>query len=232
MKWETPLTEAVLLKRYKRFLADVRVGEDTFTAHVPNTGSMTACWEPNWKCALSKSNSPSRKMPHTLELTHNGETWIGVNTANANKLTALWLKNNLIPELSGYEVITPEKKIGDSRIDFFLEGHESLPPAYVEVKSVTLKLDGLAQFPDAVSERGQKHLRELMDLKKKGFRAVMLYVVQREDVDRMRPAASIDRKYSELLSEASAVGVEILVYQCKMSLNEIGFGRSLPFHLE
>lgn len=232
MKWDNPLTEAILLKRYKRFLADVTVGDKTFTAHVPNTGSMTACWEPNWKCALSVSDNPARKMPHTLELTHNGETWIGVNTANANKVVKNWLKDNLILELSGYKIIQPEKKIGDSRIDFYLEGHESLSPAYVEVKSVTLKLDGVAQFPDAVSERGQKHLRELMDLKRQGYRAVMLYVVQREDVELMRPATSIDKKYSALLKEASAVGVEILVYQCKMSLDEIGFGKSLPILLE
>lgn len=232
MKWDRPLTEATLLKRYKRFLADVTVGEETFTAHVPNTGSMTACWEPNWKCALSKSDNPARKMAHTLELTHNGETWIGVNTANANKLAHLWLKNEFIPELTGYTLIQPEKKIGDSRIDFYLEGHATFPATYVEVKSVTLKLNGVAQFPDAVSERGQKHLKELMELKRQGFRAIMLYVVQREDVERMIPCASVDPKYASLLKEASAVGVEILVYQCKIDLNGIGFGKSLPFHLE
>lgn len=232
MNWEKPLEEAILLKRYKRFLADVKLGDDLITAHVPNTGSMTACWEPQWRCALSKSDNPSRKMPYTLELTHNGETWIGVNTANANKVVHAWLKDSLIHELKGYKVIQPEKKIGDSRIDFYLEGHESEPPCYVEVKNVTLKLDGLAQFPDAVSERGQKHLRELIDIRKQGMRAVMLFVVQREDVTSMKPAHSIDKKYGELIKEAHAAGVEILVYQCKMDLKRIGFGRSLPFHLE
>jgi sugar fermentation stimulation protein A len=232
MKWERPLTEAILLKRYKRFLADVNIAGEFITAHVPNTGSMTACWEPNWKCALSRSDNPSRKMPYTLELTHNGETWIGVNTANANKVTHEWLKAGLIPELAGYSRMTPEKKIGDSRIDFFLEDHPSMPACYVEVKSVTLKLDGIAQFPDAVSERGQKHLKELMALKGQGFRTVMLFVVQREDVTLMKPAASIDKKYASLLKEAHASGVEILAYQCKLSLNEIGFGNSIPVHLE
>jgi sugar fermentation stimulation protein A len=231
LKWDRPLAEAVILKRYKRFLADVQRGEEFLTAHVPNTGSMTGCWGPNWKCALSKSDNPARKLAHTLELTHNGESWIGVNTANANKLAHLWLKNNLIPELLGYSSIQPEKNIGDSRIDFFLEGHSNRPNCYVEVKSVTLKLDSVAQFPDAVSVRGQKHLHELMELKKNGFRAAMLYVVQREDVESMRPASSIDRKYAELLEQAIAVGVEILVYQCTLSINEIGFGKSLPFHL-
>lgn len=232
MKWDRPLTEAILLKRYKRFLADIKHGDELFTAHVPNTGAMTSCWEPNWKCALSKSDNPTRKMPYTLELVHNGETWIGVNSAYANKLVHGWLKQNLIRELTGYSVIQPEKKIGDSRIDFYLEGHAELPPCYVEVKNVTLKLDGVAQFPDAVSLRGQKHLKELMDLRKSGLRAAMLYVVQREDVQKMRPATGIDKKYSELLKEAHAAGVEIFVYQCKMNLSEISFGRSLPFSLE
>ncbi len=232
MKWEKPLTEAILLKRYKRFLADIRLENETLTIHVPNTGSMTSCWEPNWKCAISKSENPNRKMPYTLEFTHNGETWIGVNTGNANKIVKNWLNLKLIPELDGYANIETEKKTGSSRIDFFLEGHSHFSPCYVEVKSVTLKLDGKAQFPDAVSERGQKHLRELMDLKEKGFRAVMLYVVQREDVSQMRPAKEIDRKYAELLEKAQAAGVEILVYQCKMGLDEIGFGRSLPMDLE
>lgn len=232
MKWDKPLVEAILLKRYKRFLADVNLDGTLLTAHVPNTGSMTACWEPEWKCALSVSDNPNRKMPHTLELTHNGETWIGVNTANANKVTHLWLKNNLIPELSGYSKITPEKKVGDSRIDFFLEGHSTLPDCYVEVKSVTLKLDGVAQFPDAVSERGQKHLKELIALKESGLRTAMLFVVQREDVESMKPASSIDKKYAALLREAHAAGVEILAYQCKITMNEIGFGKSLPVHLE
>lgn len=232
MKFQHPLKEAILLKRYKRFLADVTVDGESFTAHVPNTGSMTACWEPNWKCALSVSDNPNRKMAHTLELTHNGETWIGVNTANANKLVHGWLKENRIPELAGYKTIQPEKKIGDSRIDFFLENHATEKPCYVEVKSVTLKLDGIAQFPDAVSERGQKHLKELMALKKEGYRTAMLFVVQREDVSVMKPASSIDKKYAQLLAEAHASGVEILVYQCKINLNEIGFGKSLPFHLE
>lgn len=232
MKWVTPLTEAILLKRYKRFLADIKIGEEEITAHVPNTGSMTSCWDPNWKCAVSKSDNPKRKMAYTLELTHNGESWIGVNTANANKLAHEWLKSGALKELQGYETVIPEKKIGDSRIDFYLENHPSLPPCYVEVKNVTLKLDGLAQFPDAVSERGQKHLRELMELKRQGLRAAMLYIVQREDVDTFKPASTIDKKYAELLKEAHALGVEILVYQCKMDTSELSLNKALPFHLE
>jgi sugar fermentation stimulation protein A len=232
LRWEIPLQEATLKKRYKRFLADIELGGKLLTAHVPNTGSMQSCWEPDWKCAVSVSNNPARKMPHTLELIHNGETWIGVNTANANKLVKLWLEKGALPELTDYSVIQPEKKIGDSRVDFYLEGHKELPACYVEVKNVTLKLDGEAQFPDSVSERGQKHLRELMKLKKEGLRAVMLFVVQREDVGTFKPAASIDPEYARLLREAHKAGVEILVYQCKMDTKELKLGKSLPFTLD
>jgi sugar fermentation stimulation protein A len=231
LKWSQPLIEATILKRYKRFLADIDLGGKTITAHVPNTGSMQSCWEPNWKCAISLSNNPDRKLPYTLELIHNGESWIGVNTGNANKLAKIWLTENLLPELIGYTVVVPEKKIGLSRVDFYLEGHPTLPPCYVEVKNVTLKLDGIAQFPDSVTERGQKHLRELMEIKKSGLRAAMLYIVQREDVSTFKPAMSLDPQYATLLREAHKSGVEILVYQCRMGLQELSLGQSLPFEL-
>ena len=232
MKWSTPLKEAIILKRYKRFLADINLGDKIITAHVPNTGSMQSCWEPNWKCAVSVSENPDRKYPHTLELTHNGETWIGVNTANANKLAKIWLTENLLPELTGYSVVIPEKKIGQSRVDFYLEGHPILPACYVEVKNVTLKLEGMAQFPDSVSERGQKHLKELMEIKKSGLRAAMLFVVQREDVNSFKPAESLDPDYASLLRQAYDSGVEILVYQCRMNLEELSLGRCLPIELK
>jgi sugar fermentation stimulation protein A len=231
LKWSEPLIEATILKRYKRFLADIDLGEKVITAHVPNTGSMQSCWEPNWKCALSVSKNPDRKMPHTLELIHNGESWIGVNTANANKLAKIWLTQNVLPELSGYQTVVPEKKIGMSRVDFYLENHPTEPPAWVEVKNVTLKLDGHAQFPDSVSERGQKHLRELMEIKRSGLRAAMLYVIQREDVHKFSPAVSIDPTYAQLLKDAQKAGVEIYAYQCKMSLDELTLGNSLKVEL-
>lgn len=232
MKWDHTLKEAIILERYKRFLADIQLEGQTLTAHVPNTGSMTSTWEKNWKCAVSKSPNPDRKLPYTLELTHNGVSWIGVNTANANKLAQEWLEKNLIPGLSGYSSIKKEVKVGSSRLDFFLEDHPNSPPCYVEVKSVTLKLDGVAQFPDSISERGQKHLLELMELKKKGFRSVMLYIIQREDVDSMRPAHGIDKKYGELVKEAKSIGVEFIPCQCQINLDEITFGKILPMEME
>ena len=170
-------------------------------------------------------------MPHTLELVHNGETWIGVNTGNANKLAKSWLSEGLIPEFRDYKTILPEKKIGDSRVDFYLENHPSLSPCYIEVKNVTLKLDDKAQFPDAVTERGQKHLRELIQIKKNGLRAAMLFIVQREDVASFSPARNIDPVYAELLSLAHKNGVEIFAYQCRMDLKELSLGRSLPIEL-
>ena len=231
MKWPEPLIEATILKRYKRFLADIDLGGKTITVHVPNTGSMQSCWEPNWKCAVSLSKNTDRKYPYTLELIHNGETWIGVNTANANKLAKIWLTEQLLPELTGYTVVVPEKKIGLSRMDFYLEGHPTKPPCYVEVKNVTLKLDGKAQFPDSVTERGQKHLKELIEIKKSGLRAAMLFIVEREDVSTFQAATSLDPEYSALLSLASNSGVEILVYQCRMGLQELSLGQSLPIEL-
>lgn len=231
MKWDSPLTEATLLNRYKRFLADIDLDGTPLTVHVPNTGSMQSCWEPQWKCAVSKSSNPARKLSHTLEMIWSGETWIGVNTGNANKLVKHWLNQSLIPELVGYQTIIPERKIGESRVDFYLEGHASLPACYVEVKNVTLKLNDLAQFPDSVSTRGQKHLRELMSLKEQGLRAVMLFVVQREDVSKFTPAHTLDPEYAKLLKMASEKGVEILVYQCQMNLNEITLGKALPWSI-
>ena len=231
MNWEKPLIEATMLKRYKRFLADVSIEGSVLTAHVPNTGSMVSCWEPDWKCALSVSDNPNRKMAHTLELIHNGESWIGVNTGNANKLAKIWLTQNLLSELSGYKSIQPEKKIGQSRVDFFLEGHASEPDCYVEVKSVTLRVNNQAQFPDSVSERGQKHLRELMDIKKSGLRSAMLFIVQREDIVSFAPASQIDSEYAKLLKTAHDAGVEILVYGCSMKPDSIGLKGSIPWEL-
>lgn len=231
MQFDPPLTEAILRLRYKRFLSDISIGEEKFVAHVPNTGAMTSCWEANWRCAVSKSSNPKRKLPYTLELTHNGTSWIGVNTANANKLAGEWLRGEELLPLSGYKTITPEKKIGDSRIDFFLES-PGLAPCYVEVKSVTLKKDSEAQFPDAVSTRGQKHLRELMKLKDSGARACLLFVVQREDVEVVAPARDIDPIYADLLLEAFDKGVEIFAYQCRISLDEIKLGKALPIRLD
>ena len=233
MKFAYPTHVGTITNRYKRFLSDIKLASgQEVNAHVPNTGSMKTCWEPGWKVLVTHNDDPKRKMKYTLEMTHNGNTWICVNTAMTNKLVKEALDNDVIIELQGYELIKPEKKVKDSRIDFFLAHHHSQPDCYVEVKNVTLKAEGsLALFPDAVSTRGQKHLKDLMELKEEGHRAVMLYVINREDVDTFAPAENIDPKYAQLLKQAINKGVEILCYQCSLSEKEIVLKKKIKVDL-
>lgn len=223
----------IITNRYKRFLSDITLANgECINAYVPNTGAMTTCWEKGWKVLISKSDNPKRKMPYTLELTHNKKTWICVNTSITNKLVQEALDSNTINELKGYESIQPEKKICDSRLDFYLSNHPTHSDAYVEVKNVTLLgEDNTALFPDSISTRGQKHLKDLIKIKESGLRAVMLYVVNREDADSFSPAIKIDSKYAELLKEANSKGVEILVYQSKISETEIKIYKKLKVKL-
>lgn len=235
MIFETDLFEGRFLKRYKRFFADIELPNgEIITAHTANTGSMKSCLEPGWPVLVSFHDSPTRKLKYSLEMTYNGNSWIGVNTSLPNKLAYHSILKGLIPELSGYENIKAEKKIGDSRIDLFLfDGDLKNPrrPCYVEVKNVTYKIESeKAVFPDAVTTRGQKHLRELIALKKKGQRAVMLFVIQREDVTNFGPAALIDPEYAQLLQEAYHCGVEILPYQCKITTKEISVAKKIPLN--
>lgn len=223
MKFSHPTQTATILKRYKRFLSDIKLdsGEEV-VAHVPNTGSMTTCWEENWKVLISQNDDPKRKLKYTLELTHNGHSWICVNTGMTNKLVKEALESDVIEEFIGYTEIKAEKKVKDSRIDFFLSGHPTKKDAYIEVKNVTLKGEGNeVLFPDSVSTRGQKHLKDLMELKKEGFRSCMLYVVNREDGEIFKPAGHIDPTYAKLLKEAKDAGVEVLAYKAKLDENEV-----------
>ncbi len=234
MEFAAPLIKGKILKRYKRFLADIELEEngEIITAHTANTGSMKTCWEPGWPVLLSFHDNPKRKLKYSLEMTHNGRTWIGVNTALPNKLAIEAIEKELIPELAGYTTIKAEAKIGKSRIDILLKA-DNRPDCYVEVKNVTLGYDNAeAQFPDGVSARGQKHLQELMDIVADGKRGCMLYIVQRKDVNRFAPAKDIDPEYARLLQEAHTKGVEVLVYQCDMAPEGIIVERSLPFNLD
>lgn len=229
MNFENPLVSGKILKRYKRFLADVELENgEVITAHTANTGSMKTCWEPGWNVLMSFHDNPKRKLKYSLEMTHNQETWIGINTSLPNKLGKEAIENGTIKELQGYENIKPEAKIGKSRIDLYLTGSADHPDCYVEIKNVTLKGEGKqVLFPDAVTERGQKHLQELINIVESGKRACMLYIVQREDVSHFSPADSIDVRYGELLREAKEKGVEVLCYQCKLSPKEIIIHRPL-----
>ena len=235
MKFELPTITAVIHKRYKRFMSDIELPNgEMVVAHVPNTGSMKTCWGPNWKVLVTKTDDPKRKLKYTLQMTHNGNSWIGVNTSLTNKLVQEALENDVIQELQGYKNIKPEKKVLDSRIDFFLsESEADGKDAYVEVKNVTLLGDKKDEvlFPDAVSTRGQKHLKDLTKLAQDGQRAVMLYVVNREDVKVFRPADLIDPEYGKLLREAHKSGVEVLAYQCKLSDKAVKVSHSIAVDL-
>ena len=232
MNYENELIPGKILKRYKRFLADIELESgEVITAHTANTGSMKTCWEPGWSVLLSFHDNPKRKLKYSLELTNNGSTWICVNTSLPNKIAMEGIQNGIVKELSGYSDIKAEAKVGKSRIDILLS-NQGEDPCYVEVKNVTLINEaGGAIFPDSVTTRGQKHLEELMELKAQGIRAAMLYVVNREDVDSFAPASEIDPRYAQLLKEAKEKGVEILAYQCKLSPEKIELHRPLPVKL-
>lgn len=232
MKFENKLIKGKIIKRYKRFLADIELDSgELITAHTANTGSMKTCWEPGWKVLCSFHDNPKRKLKYSLELTNNGKSWILVNTSLPNKIAYEAVENDLIKELIGFDHIKPEAKIGKSRIDLLLTKNSG-EKCYVEVKNVTLKGEGeLALFPDGVTERGQKHLRELMEIKAAGDRACMLYIVNRSDVSSFSPATEIDPVYSELLKEAESKGVEVLVYQTVITPTEVVLGPSLPYKL-
>lgn len=228
MKFQTKLIKGIIHNRYKRFLSDIELEDGQMVnAHVPNTGSMKTCWGEKWPVWLTPNDNPKRKLKYTLEMTDNGKSLICVNTSLTNKLVKEALENGMISEFQEYKTIQSEKKIFNSRLDFFLTDGDR-KDAYIEVKNVTLDGgDGLALFPDSVTTRGQKHLRDLIKIKKTGLRACMLYVVNREDVNRFSPAKDIDPAYAALVTEAKAAGVEILVYGCSLSPKEIIISRKL-----
>lgn len=227
------LIKGVMLSRYKRFFADVRLEDGSIvTAHVPNTGSMRGCWDKHWPCLLSYHDEAHRKLKYTLEFTHNGLSWIGVNTSMTNKLVKAALEHKLIPELSSFAQIQPEYKIGDSRLDFLLQSAKG-EQSFVEVKNVTLKEEksSRALFPDAKTTRGQKHVQELTQLQSLGHKTFMFFAVQRSDVDCFSIAKSIDPEYFRLLKEAHDLGVEILVYQFVLDQNSVVLQRPIPYTL-
>jgi len=222
MKFEK-LYSGKLIKRYKRFLADIILenGEE-ITAHVPNSGAMTSCIEQDCPVWVTFHDNPKRKLKYTLELTQMGENLICTNTGVANKIAIEAVQNKVISELQGYDTLKPEQKYGqNSRIDILLSNENDEKKCFVEIKSVSLKLEDTLAFPDAVTTRGTKHLNELMDMVKEGHRAVMLYIIQRTDDLPFRIAHEIDKKYNEAFIEARKNGVEVLVYQSNITKKEI-----------
>jgi sugar fermentation stimulation protein A len=227
----TPLLPAILLRRYQRFLADVELADgSTVTVHCPNTGALLGCAEPGMAVWLSRSAKPGRKYALTWELVESGGTLIGINTGLANRLVEEALRNHVLPGFIGYSRLRREVRYGqtNSRVDFLLEG-DDYSRCYLEVKNVTAAVqDGIALFPDAVSQRGTRHLRELMAVAAQGQGAVLCFCVQRQDVREVRPADVIDPVYGATLREALACGVEVMAYAAVVTLQAITLNRRLP----
>jgi sugar fermentation stimulation protein A len=238
MKFTSPLIHGRLVRRYKRFLADVILDDGTeVTVHCTNSGSMLSCLEEGAEVWLSPASDPKRKTRYTWEMILIGGSWVGINTSNPNALAFEWVSGGKISGLDGMENVRREVRWEDSRFDLYAEEKpEDMTGAkpmgcFLEVKNVTLKEGERALFPDAVTERGRKHLQTLIRVKKSGLRAVMLYVVQRMDVKIFSPAREIDPAYGQALDEAVRKGVEVFVVQAKVSPEGIEFHRLLPVEL-
>jgi sugar fermentation stimulation protein A len=236
VKLDRPLLAGTLIRRYKRFLADVELEDGTeLTVHCPNSGAMTTCSEPGRPVLISDSGNPRRKLRHTLEMIRMGRTWVGVNTNNPNRAVAGFVARGRIPELAGYDGLRREVPYGEnarSRIDLLLEDPAGeRPDCYVEVKNSTLKVDRHAAFPDAVTERGRKHLEDLEGVVADGDRGVIFFFIGRADCHRFRPADEVDPTYGETLRRAVAAGVEALAYRMRFTRRRIELVDRLPVDL-
>ena len=231
MRFRSALVEGRLIRRYNRFLADVQLeGAGVVTAACPNTGSLMGCCEAGNRVWLSESESATRKYRHTWELVQVDKVLVGINTGLPNALVAEAIAAGTIRELAGYSSIRKEVTYGEegSRVDFVLEAPRR-KACYVEVKNVTAAASrGVALFPDCVSERGSRHLRELIRLKAQGLRPVQVFCVQRGDVREVRPADGIDFEYGRLLREAIGAGVEVLAYRATVTPEEIRLAERIP----
>jgi len=235
MRFQTPLVPAVLLRRYKRFLADVRLEDGReVTAHCANPGSMMGLKDEGIKIWLEPNDDPKKKLKYGWRLVeHENGHFTGVDTSVPNRALKAALLAHEIPELADYETVRPEVKYGsNSRIDFLLSG-EGRKDLYLEVKSVTLSREtGVSEFPDSVTARGARHLEELMAMIEQGHDAMMLYLVQRTDAAQVTLAPDIDPTYAETFQRARAAGVKVLAYGCDISPEDISIGRPLPFEFE
>ena len=226
------LIPATLLKRYKRFLADVKLQSgEIVTVHCPNTGSMAGCSQPGRTVYLSVHDNPKRKYKYTWELIAMPTSLVGVNTLVPNRLVGQSVEQQCIPEVSQYTNVKREVKIGEhSRIDLLLTGNTD-ERCYVEIKNCTLVNEGVAQFPDAITARGLKHIIELEKLVKAGHRCIMFYFIQRMDAQVFRPADHIDPDYGSRLRQAAEKGVEVLAYDVRISLQQIELNNNIPCSL-
>ena len=230
MNFENELISGLFVKRYKRFFVDVIIDKKIVTAHCPNTGSMQGLLIKNNKVWLTKSNDPKRKLKYTLQIIECNGSKVGVNTHLTNKIVLDGLNNNKIKNFKAIEIKT-EVKFGDNtRFDFLIT--ESNSKKFIEVKNVTLsRTDKLAEFPDAVTSRGAKHIDELIKAKIKGYDVYLMFVVQREDCDQFSIARDIDPKYADLLSDAIKKKLNILCYDCKFSPKGIKLNKQIKIKI-
>ena len=236
VRFDPPLTTGVLIRRYKRFLADIRLDDGReITAHVANTGAMTGCAEPGWRVALSHHPDKGRKLPFSWELVRpeppwgSGESWALVNTARTNTIVGEALRERRVPALAGYRSVRPEVRWdpeSKSRFDFLLEDHDGGDlPCFVEVKNVTLRRAGVALFPDTVTARGTRHVHDLATIVQSGRAlAAMFYLVARQDCGSFAPAADLDPEYAAAVAEAKDAGVACIVFDARLSLEGFELG--------
>ena len=235
MRYQPPLISATLIRRYKRFLADVTLesGEE-LTVHTPNTGSMMGCSDPGSRIWLRDSNNPKRKYRYSWVMSQNSDgTLIGVDTMLPNRLVSEAIRNGIVAELQGYAGITQEVPYGkeSSRIDLLLTDSDR-SECFVEIKNVTASTEkGIAMFPDAVTKRGAKHLRELIEVVKEGKRGIIFFCIQRTDACAFRPANEIDPEYCELLKRAVKSGVEALAYRAEITQDGVELKHPVLIHL-
>jgi sugar fermentation stimulation protein A len=230
MLFKKKLVHGKLIKRYKRFLADVKLDTgETVTAHCTNSGSMKSCLELGAEVYLTPVDDPKRKTKFTWEMIKINNKWVGINTSVPNILAYEAVKNGTIKKLPHYLQVKREVKFGDSRFDIYCENNNE--KCFIEVKNVTYKKGDYALFPDAVTTRGQKHLMTLIEAKKQGFRAVMLYIIQRTDISIFAPAADIDQVYADSLQKAVNSGVEIIAMQANVLPCKIELTKEIPIEL-
>ena len=231
MNFDNKLIPGLLIKRYKRFFADVRVNNQILTVHCPNTGSMHGLLDEGNKVWISKSNNLKRKLKYTLEIIEVKKTKVGINTHSTNKIVHNALQNNLIKEFNDNVDIKPETKFGaNTRFDFLVSSKKY--QSFIEVKNVTLsRKRNLAEFPDAETLRGLKHIRELVKASKKKFKVYILFVIQRNDCNAFTVAKDIDPNYANALSKAVKNNLKILCYDCKFSPKGIKLNRQIKFIL-
>jgi len=229
MNFKNKLISGLLIKRYKRFFVDIKIKNQILTAHCPNTGSMIGLLKKGNKVWISKSDNPNRKLKYTLEIIETGKSKVGVNTLSSNKIVHHALKNNLIHELRDLTEIKPEVKFGkNSRFDFLI--FKNKDKAFIEVKNVTLsRKNKVAEFPDAITARGLKHINELVNASKKNYKIYILYLIQRNDCKSFTIASDIDPFYARALTKAVKKKLNILCYDCKFSLKGIKLNNKINF---